>query len=71
MKVTECELCCNVRECIPNRHRMVCGDCSWAEMQDQISHEGLRVVENGRETTYRVRDDNGDLFCHPRAWNYR
>lgn len=61
----ECELCCNVRECFLNRHRMLCSDCMWGEMQDNLKHEGFRVVEDGRETVYFA-----DRVV-PRAWNYR
>ena len=43
----------------------MCGDCSWAEMQDQLKHEGLRVIENGRETVYRPG------YVTPRAHHYR
>lgn len=66
-----CELCCSPKPCIPNRGRLVCSDCSWAEMQDHLKHEGLRIIEDGRETTYRTHDENGMPFCHPRAWSRR
>lgn len=53
MSTERCDHCQQLRVCVPNLGRRMCGDCSWAEVQDQLKNDGLRVIENGRETTYR------------------
>ncbi len=61
-----CEHCHLPKLTIPNRGRRLCGDCSWAEMQDSLKHEGFRCIENGREVVAGGRGPNGLGYVVPR-----
>ena len=50
----KCDHCLRTRETFANRGERLCFPCLSASVDDQLKHEGVRVIEDGRETVYRL-----------------